>query len=76
MNIEQAQLIVEHMSDAGYPASIRTNYSGRGMVGTTCVAIVTENPDMVAFYAKEAGLNSTEVPKRRDSMGKYSMVVY
>ena len=42
--VEQAEMIIEAMYDLGFAGSaeVREDYSGRGMYGSTCVAITGE----------------------------------
>lgn len=78
-------LVVEHLQEAGYESSFYPDYSGRGMYGRTCPAIVTDAPSaLVGFMvaAVVAGDDETYiedhtdlVPTRSDNMG-LSMVYY
>lgn len=57
---------------------VRPDYSGRGMYGATCPAIVLTNPDdliALAYAAGEIGMSFDEVPQRTDDMGM-GIVVY
>lgn len=44
MTEAQANLLEEAAIDAGIEVSKRDDYSGRGMYGSTCHAIVTDDP--------------------------------
>lgn len=62
---------------AGHDTTFRPEYSGRGMYGKTCPAIVTDAPAAVVGAAViEAGGSMYDVPSRSDSMGRGSMVFY
>ena len=74
MNLKQAEKIVELiLADEG-EASLYPDYSGRGMFGKTVPAVVTG--DDFGFYAAKAGLSKSQLPGRRDHMGKTDMVYY
>lgn len=78
-------LVVERLQQAGHEAEVFPDYSGRGMYGRTCPAIVTDAPAaLVGFMvaAVVAGDDETYVedhtdlvPTRSDNMG-LSMVYY
>ena len=73
------------LQDAGYEASIRSDYSGRAMYGEKCPAIVTDAPGtVVGVMVVEASIGFEEaqaepfvsfIPLRSDSMGR-SQVFY
>lgn len=71
----QAQAIVAAMTEAGYEAEVREDYSGRFMYGATCPGIVTNCASMIGFFAGSIGMELKEVPMRCDDMGS-SVVVY
>lgn len=74
----------EMLQAEGWDSDFRPDYSGRGMYGTTCPAIVTDAPAVVVGVAfcmamDELGMSVGDpfraVPQRSDNMG-LSMVYY
>lgn len=64
----------EWLSDGGFETEVRDDYSGRGMYGRTCPAIVTDAPPTFVGFA--VGLACEDmvdvhdmIPAREDSMG-------
>jgi len=75
MTKEQAHKVVEMIQDDGYEASVREEYSGRGMYSEVCVGVVSKSPILVGYYCGIMNLSFEEVPTRMDSMG-LSTIVY
>lgn len=71
---EKAALDLEQQ---GYEAEYRPEYSGRGMFGTTCPALVSNAPYVIVgmSFAK-AGVNPEQIPLRSDTMGRNGVVYY
>jgi len=57
---------------AEHPGDVREDYTGRGMYGRTCVAIVSHNPNAVIEKAAQAGLTGAST----DSMGMRTVVYW
>lgn len=83
--IELYRAAAEMLEAEGWESSAQEAYSGRGMYGTTCPAIVTEAPAVVlgmalAMAMDELGLSVGDpfraVPQRQDNMGRDAMVYY
>ena len=75
------QQFKEHIEDCGYETR---DYSGRGMYGAECLAVVTEDSAFV-FCAnvmdedneeKRAEISNILHTTREDSMGKSSVIFY
>ncbi len=78
LDLETAIALVDAMSEIGVEAEERKDYSGRGMYGATCVAIVSDDPRAaaaLAYCAGLMGLDWDQVPARTDSMGR-GVVIY
>lgn len=73
MNMDEKRYIVECLAleFAKSEDDLRENYSGRGMYGSTCYGIVTDDPDGLVERAVELGLKGACT----DSMG-LSTIVY
>ena len=73
MNMDEKRYIVECLAleFAKSEDDLRENYSGRGMYGSTCYGIVTDDPDGLIERAVELGLKGA----RTDNMG-LSTIVY
>ncbi len=76
MDLEQAEEIVAIMEEEGLNAEVHEDYSGRGMYGSKCTGIVTDNVAAVAWAAGKTGMDWSDVPDRTDNMGKSDMIVY
>lgn len=79
LTVDQAEAIVDELANI-HPwleASVREEYSGRGMYGDTVVAIIMEEDDRVAlgYAAALAGVDYRDVPRRADNMG-LGVVIY
>jgi hypothetical protein len=88
LTAQHLKLIKERLDEDGIEYSIQTNYSGRGMYGAICFAIVTSNPlwtlALSLFVRNRTSLEDQvstlaeyfeEAPKQ-DNMGRDSMVYY
>lgn len=82
MKIEQVEALVQAMQDQDVEAEVLPDYSGRGMHGTTCVAITSDDPRAqmaLAFaagqLADEMGIEFEDIPRRTDSLGM-GVVIY
>lgn len=66
MKIEQANFIKDALEFVGEEASIREDYSGRGMFGKTTVGVVVDNQSRilpaVLTFIKENELTHDEIP--------------
>jgi hypothetical protein len=72
-NLDCARYVGAALEDDGYEGDVRETYSGRGMYGATCVAIVTDAGgvrigELVAEYNQSSG-ESVCGPTRSDNMG-------
>jgi hypothetical protein len=85
--MEIFEVVAEVLKEShGYDASVRDDYSGRGMYGEKVPAIVTDAPSvLVGATFATVMLNDYEAqeyevlevtPMRVDSMGKSAMVYY
>ena len=77
MTLEQAEQVVEMLNDAEHESGVML-YSGRGMYGSTCVAIVTDSLSalvLVGHLLGQVGVDEYDLPSRIDSLG-LSWVVY
>jgi len=83
--IELYQAAAEMLEAEGWESSVQEAYSGRGMYGTTCPAIVTEASGVLLGMAlglamEELGLSVGDpfgaLPQRQDNMGRTAMVYY
>ena len=54
-------------------SSFRESYSGRAMFGTSCVGIVTDDPDGVL---QEIGSRGLDLTVKRDSMGLRTILYF
>ncbi len=82
LSIEQVEALVQSMRAFDIEAEVRPDYSGRGMYGRTCTAIVSDDPRVMAalafvagMLADEAGIDFDDLPTRTDSMG-LGVVIY
>jgi len=82
LTIEQAEAIRNAWYDEFYDMNdgvieIREEYSGRGMYGSTCVAIVCSDPVALGYCMAVAGVSYDHLGGfRTDSMGRYDRVYY
>ena len=74
---------VNILEGIGYNASVRENYSGRGMFGESVPAIVTDAPAVFVGFALCHTIEPYYVivaqqylPDRSDNMGRDDMVYY
>ena len=53
MKLDFAEKVVDMLQNFGVEAELRTDYSGRGMMGKTTAAIVTDakNGPLIGYYA-------------------------
>lgn len=79
------QQACEILQEADHSASMREEYSGRGMYGATCPAIVTDAAGPLVGWAVTVAAGDQnislddavlEVPTRQDNMGRDEMVYY
>lgn len=78
MTLEQAEEAVEMLNDYEHRAEVIPDYSGRGMYGTTCVAITVDSVStlvLLGHYLAEVGVEACDLPNSVDSMGM-GVVVY
>jgi len=76
MQLAHAQAIVEELTQTlGVEASVRENYSGRGMYGRTTAAVSTHYSEDVVAAARDLGLPLRRSNLSVDSMG-LGKVVY
>jgi len=77
MNKDQAEKVCDILTSGFYEATIREEYSGRGMYGETCLGIVYDgSPVKFGAACVESGVEYRDLPTRQDSMGKYSQIYY
>lgn len=75
MTLEQAREVQDYMWDeCNAEVDIREEYSGRGMYGKTCVALVTDDVMAVGYACGALGIPFDDVPGRTDSMGRQTVV--
>lgn len=80
--------LVDRCQDWGIEIDVRPNYSGRGMMGNTCVGFVTDKPFAMGYVlgmvAQAVETETGDLPDwhdiviagaREDSMG-YATIVY
>ncbi len=71
---EQAERICEELEDLDpeAEAEVVEGYSGRGMYGTTVIAISTHSKNLttLGFAAASAGVPIADVPRRSDNLGR------
>lgn len=67
--LEVYQLAAEWLEEKGYEAEVREDYSGRGMYGTTCPALVTDAEAMQVAFAVAEGLRQFD-PELEHDMGE------
>ena len=76
MTLEQANKIAELVEfETPAVARVREDYSGRGMYGDTCVAVVTDDASAVNWAAGKLDVSWKDTPRRMDNMG-LDVVVY
>jgi len=75
MKLEKAVKIVESLNAEGIDASVRKDYSGRGMYGKTTAAVSTRYQEDVFQAASDLGMRLGRRSLRIDSMG-LGCVVY
>lgn len=71
--IEILEKVVLDLRSEGFKASLREDYSGRGMFGASCVGIVTDEPMEAIVRAASFGLKDKPTT---DDMGKQTIVYY
>ena len=79
MDIETAEQIVESLEDEGRNASLRDDYSGRGMYGEGTAAVVTDEPagvGLIFWAAGRAEVEFYEVERFRTDRIGLGTVVY
>lgn len=78
MDEEMAAQAVRYMKDdLDIDANVMADYSGRGMYGSTVVAITLSGQDVagIAYVMGVLGMDYADVPIRVDNMGR-DVVVY
>jgi hypothetical protein len=71
LETDQAEAIVEWLLDEGFEATVYSNYSGRGMYGSTCPGIVAEAGlgPMIGYAAAKCDVPPECIPSRTDNLG-------
>ena len=64
--------IIEQIVDDRCDCSFRDSYSGRGMMGRTCLGIVCERPIDIIEEAAQRGITGAKM----DSMGMQSIIYW
>ena len=62
--------IAHELNVHGYDSTVLPDYSGRGMMGRSTVAIATNAPAiLLGLLCAKAGLGVKDLPTRTDSLG-------
>ncbi len=79
MTADQAENIVDALSEYGVDAEVREDYSGRGMYGNSVPAIVINDERVlmtIGYVGATLDIELEDLPRRTDSMGRDSIIVY